>query len=104
MECLTYKIIKNDELAIFEFELRENIEPLDLKNIQLPDLLREGISTKVAVVSGRGPIWLYGFIIHHFHPCKAVAVFDPRLGVAVVVESHSKKYSIGDTIDVQIGG
>ncbi|HPP96279.1 MAG TPA: CRISPR-associated ring nuclease Crn3/Csx3 [Spirochaetota bacterium] len=49
-------------------------------------------------------MWLYGFIIHHFHPCKAVAVFDPRLGVAVVVESHSKKYSIGDTIDVQIGG
>jgi CRISPR-associated protein Csx3 len=104
MECLKYKITKQGEVALFNFELDEAIEPEDLKKIKLPDPVAEKVTDKAVVISGRGPIWLYGFIIHHFHPCMAVAVFDPRLGKAVIVESHSKKYTIGETININIGG
>ncbi len=100
METLHYKISISENLAIFDFELNGNIEPASLKEIKLPDPVKEKMSSKCIVLSGRGPIWLYGFMIHHFHPCKAVAVFDPRLNGAVVVESHSNDYKVGDIIRI----
>lgn len=47
---------------------------------------------------GRGPIWLYGFLVHFYHPTVWVATYDPRLGGAVVVESHSPGVEPGDVI------
>jgi len=104
MEFLKYKLTKTDNMAIFDFSLDENIEPYHLKEIKLPDPVKENVSSKVIVISGRGPIWLYGFFIHHFHPCKAVAVFDPRLDGAVIIESHSKEFTIGDVISIKYEG
>ncbi len=54
--------------------------------VTLPQELKmnEGI-----LISGRGPVWLYGFLTHLAHPFKWVAIHDPRLGGAVVVERHS---------------
>lgn len=98
MEILKYNIKKNESYALFEFDLERSLEPSDLKKIRLPDPVKEGISNKIIILSGRGPIWLYAFMVHHFHPCKAIAIFDPRLDGAVVVESHDKKINIGDLI------
>lgn len=103
MDILKYKItFKNNTIAIFDFTLEKNIEPADLKTLTLPDPVKENLASKCVVLSGRGPIWLYGVLIHHFHPCKAVAVFDPRLEGAVVVESHSSDFTIGDIIPNKI--
>lgn len=102
MEFFQYQIKHNSNTAIFDFTLERNIEPADLQKIILPDPVKENLASKCVVLSGRGPIWLYGVLIHHFHPCKAVAVFDPRLDGAVVVESHSQKFKVGDVIHINI--
>jgi CRISPR-associated protein Csx3 len=53
------------------------------------------------IISGRGPVWLFGALTHHFHPSKWVACFDPRLGGGVVTESHTTEVRIGDVIPIQ---
>jgi|GEM_PF-267236 len=57
----------------------------------------------LVIVEGRAPIWRYGMALHLLHasPAAAIAFYDPRLG-AVVVASHSKKWSAGDIIDVTL--
>ena len=85
-----------EKFTIVEFRLEGPIEPRDLKKIEPPPVdLGRGV-----VLSGRGPIWLYGFLIHHYHPAAWVATFDPRLKGAVVVQSHVKGVSEGDVIPV----
>jgi CRISPR-associated protein Csx3 len=49
------------------------------------------------VLSGRAPIWLYGWLVHECHFTRWVACYDPRLG-AVVVSSHSPDVQVGEII------
>ncbi|MCU0327249.1 MAG: CRISPR-associated ring nuclease Crn3/Csx3 [Spirosomaceae bacterium] len=81
-----------------EFELDANIEPADLKTIELPDIKK--FYNKGVIISGRGPIWLYGVLIHHFHPTRFVATFEPRLNAGVVIETHSADFQVGDLINL----
>jgi len=55
-------------------------------------------TTKGVLLSGRGPIWLYGALVHHYHPTKFVMVYEPRGDVGVIVQSHSPDHFVGDTI------
>jgi len=57
----------------------------------------------LVIVDGRAPIWRYGMALHLLHgsPAAAVAFYDPKLG-AVVVASHSQKWSLGDIIDITL--
>jgi len=63
------------------------LRPEQLPTVELPNELlgreRAGI-----VFSGRGPIWLFCHLAHLAHPFAWVAVHDPRLGGAVVVQRH----------------
>ena len=68
--------------------------PADLTQLQLPENIDPG---KGIVLSGRGPLWLYGHLIHELHPTAWVACYDPRLG-AVVVASHSPLVRVGQVI------
>jgi len=86
---------KNDYSIIF-FKLNSIITPEFLPLVNPPKIN----PTKGVVLSGRGPIWFYGYLIHYYHPTKFVATYDPRLGGAVVIESHSSKYKIGNTIKI----
>lgn len=73
------------------------IHPEDLIHLELPS----GIDTSGGVViSGRGPIWLYGYLIHELHPTAWVACHDPRLG-AVVVATHSRQVQIGQALKLE---
>lgn len=49
------------------------------------------------ILSGRGPIWLFARLVHHYHPALWVAVHDPRIGY-IVVQSHSKERKEGEVI------
>ncbi|MCX7757930.1 MAG: CRISPR-associated ring nuclease Crn3/Csx3 [candidate division WOR-3 bacterium] len=101
MEIFKYNLkTKNEKIIILEFDLTKNLEPSDLKNIELPDPVKEGFSSKLIIISGRGPIWLYGFMIHYFHPCKAIGIYDPRLDGAVIIETHSNEYDTGEVIKI----
>ncbi|HOJ16537.1 MAG TPA: CRISPR-associated ring nuclease Crn3/Csx3 [Caldisericia bacterium] len=100
MEVLEYKINHSEKIILLEFELTKNLEPQDLASIKLPDPVKEKFASKLLILSGRGPIWLYGFMIHHFHPCKAIAIYDPRLDCAVIVETHSIEHRIGEVVKI----
>lgn len=53
--------------------------------------------TKGVIVGGRGPVWLYGAILHHLHVTRWSATYDPRLG-AVVVASHHPSAPVPGTV------
>jgi CRISPR-associated protein Csx3 len=83
--------------TLIKIDLMNNVTPEDLKLITpLTVDYRKGV-----VLSGRGPIWLYGYLIHNYHPAAWVAVYDPRIG-AVVVQSHTRNIAVGDVIDVGV--
>jgi CRISPR-associated protein Csx3 len=71
------------------------IQPDDLAGLSLP----AGIDTTAGVlITGRAPIWLYTYLVHELHPTAWVACFDPRLGGAVVVTTHSRQTQVGQVI------
>ncbi len=87
------------EALLVEFEIEGGVTtPKEAFSVELPPVPYG----KGVILSGRGPIWLYGRLLHHFHPAKWVAVFDPRLG-AVVVQSHTREVKEGDVIEIGEG-
>jgi len=94
---MNFKVVEKENYTIVHFELESNITPEILKKLEPPKVN----STKGVILSGRGPIWLYCFLVHHYHPTKFIATFDPRIG-AVIVESHSQEYKVGEVIKVDV--
>jgi len=69
--------------------------PDELAQLRLPD----GLNPRLGVVlTGRAPIWLYGWLVHECHCTRWVACYDPRLG-AVVVSSHHPEARVGQVIN-----
>jgi len=95
--AITFRIseVLNGKAVLVEFEIEGGVTtPKEAFSVELPPVpFGKGV-----ILSGRGPIWFYGRLIHHFHPAKWVAVFDPRIG-AVVVQSHTKEIREGDVIE-----
>jgi len=98
MSAVEFKLRVNDEIALVEFELKRDLTPEDLKNVSPPDPVKGKFADRIVVISGRGPVWLYAYLVHFYHPTKAIATFDPRLDGAVVVASHNPELSVGDVI------
>lgn len=88
------------QLLTIELATRDRIiTPADLNGLDLPP----GIDTTGGVIlSGRAPIWLYGYLVHELHPTAWVACYDPRLG-AVVVSTHSHQTHIGQVLPLSLG-
>ena len=99
MEDIKFKVFEKDEYTIVHFELDKPLSPEILQKMTPPKV--DG--KKGVVLSGRGPIWLYSFLTHHYHPTKFIAIYDPRIGGAIVVESHTHDRRIGDILDVELG-
>ena len=99
-EIVEFKIEKKRKFYVIHFELKKEISPADLKRITPPDAVENKFSSKGVILSGRAPIWFYGFLIHFYHPTKFIAVYEPRLNKAVVVETHTSKYKVGDLIKI----
>ena len=90
-----FNVLEKDTYTIVSFELDTPLTPEELKRLKPPQV----DFSKGVVISGRGPIWLYGYLIHFYHPSKFVTIHDPRLG-AVVIQSHSPEYKVGDVIKI----
>ncbi len=77
------------------------IEPSDLPKLLAITEHKVGLKHfgKGVIISGRLPIWAHSALAHLFHSAKFVAHFDPRIG-AVVVQSHSTDYKIGQIISL----
>ena len=93
--AIKFQIREKEIYTLVEFELNGPISPEELKNLEVPKVnLKKGV-----VLSGRGPVWLFAFLVHEYHPAKWVGTFDPRLG-AVVVQTHDPTVKVGDVIEV----
>ena len=73
------------------------ITPDELKKLEVPIVN----SRKGVILTGRAPIWLYGFLVHFFHPTAWIAIYDPRLG-PVVIASHSIEQKVGEILKIEI--
>jgi CRISPR-associated protein Csx3 len=85
---LTWRVSQGESHQLCTFAVADAAGLLDhgqLAKITLPDGLdrRQGV-----VFSGKGPVWLYGYLTHLAHTFAWVAIADLRLGGAVVVERH----------------
>ncbi len=89
------------EYTLIEF-ITNTLAPAELQTISPPDAVKLNFAHKGIVLSGKGPVWLYGFLVHFYHPAKWIAVFDPRLQGAVVVQSHAPEKNTGDIVPVRI--
>lgn len=89
--------LKYQQLTIELTRSDRIIYPQELSDLELPN----GIdTTQGIVITGRAPIWLYGYLIHELHPTAWVACNDPRLG-AIVVATHSRTVKIGQVIPLE---
>lgn len=95
MTKIKFNIKEEKDFTIISFE-SSIMSPGDLAAITPPKVNE----TKGVVLSGRGPIWLYCFLTHLYHPTKFIATYDPRLGGAVVVETHTTatEHQIGSVL------
>jgi CRISPR-associated protein Csx3 len=73
--------------TLVEFALPGPLDPSALRYIVLPaevlSLTQNGL-----IISGRGPVWLFAYLVHLAHPFAWVATYEPRLRGGIVVESH----------------
>jgi CRISPR-associated protein Csx3 len=94
-DIVVFKVEEKPKYTLVTFELKRNLEPSDLTLISrvIPDVH----SRKGVVISGRGPIWLYTFLAHHYHYVKFIAVHDPRIGY-IVTESHTPDVKVGEIL------
>lgn len=90
---INFNTIRKDTCTLIEFQIEGDIcTPDILATVKPPEV----DATKGVILSGRGPVWLFGYLIHHYHPTAWIATFDPRLGGGVVVASHTKGVKAGD--------
>lgn len=99
-EPVIFEIENREKYVLINIELKQELTHTILKNIKPPNLVEKNLANKGVVLNGRGPIWLYGYLIHFYHPSKFVAVYDPRINGAVIVQSHSPEYSVGNIIEL----
>lgn len=98
-DIITFAVTQREYYYFLEFTLpTENIEPEELRHIRVPQL---SDGSKGVILSGKGPIWLYGMLIHEYHPTAWVATNDLRKG-PVVVESHIRNMKKGNVIDLNM--
>jgi len=87
---ITWCTTTTDTFVVAAFTIADStglIDPGSLSAIGLP-AEAVGHEARGLILSGRGPIWLYLHLSHLAHPFAWVAVHDPRLGGAVVVQRH----------------
>ena len=94
---IEYRVKRGEKCDTVEFNIPTGV--LDMK--ELPSAVEaapEVTPGKGVCISGRGPVWLFGALIHKYHPTPFVSTLEPRVGACVVVESHRPDIRIGDTV------
>jgi CRISPR-associated protein Csx3 len=84
---LNWKVTNGQQWTLIEFELEGSLDPRSLVDVGLPASAHKRMNLGL-IISGRGPVWLYGRLVHLAHPFAWVATYEPRLRAGIVVESH----------------
>jgi CRISPR-associated protein Csx3 len=96
MSEIKFKVREEDGYTLISFDINGIISPEDLVSLNPPKV--DG--SKGVILSGRGPVWLYCFLTHFYHPTKFIATYDPRFGGAIVVETHSEDRHVGSILKI----
>ena len=97
MVDIEFKTKEFAEFTVVFFKLVKNvIVPSVLKEIEPPNVPKN----KGVILSGRGPVWLFSFLTHAYHPTRFIGIYDPRMKGAVIVETHWPGYEVGDVVEV----
>ncbi|MBT9138487.1 MAG: hypothetical protein DDT31_01052 [Syntrophomonadaceae bacterium] len=95
MNPIKINAIESEAFTTINIEIEGGVcVPADLKTLEIPTVK----GNKGVVLNGRAPIWVFATLVHHFHATLWVATNDPRVGGAIVVESHTKGVEVGDVI------
>jgi CRISPR-associated protein Csx3 len=94
---IKFTLINIDVLiaSLITFEIDGGVtDPAEVFSTPLPNVPQNmGV-----ILSGRGPIWLYARLIHHYHPARWIVIHDPRIGY-IVVQSHVKERHEGEILE-----
>ena len=85
---LTWRVEQSAAYQLCTFEIADPSGLLDHGNLAMVALPAGLDQRKGIVFSGRGPVWLYGYLTHLAHTFAWIGIADLRLGGAVVVERH----------------
>jgi len=92
---ITINLSSKEQFELIEFVCpKEGATPEMLADVKVGEF-KHG---KGVVISGKGPVWLFGCMAHQCHHAKWVASYDPRLEGAVVFESHDPAVKVGTII------
>ncbi len=97
---LFWKVVTLPDATLVTFEINSSDGLLDhnrLLEVTLPSEVH-GREPLGLIISGRGPIWLYGYLVHRAHPFAWLAVHDPRLGAVVIARHTSSAPALGSVI------
>ncbi len=94
MISFSLKTVNELSATLITFEIDGGVTtPEEAFKVELPKVPLDG----GVILSGRGPIWFFARLIHHYHPAKWIAVHDPRIGY-IVVQSHSLERREGEVL------
>ena len=98
--AIKFKKTEKEKYTLIEFTVGKDCTPDLLEKTTLPKVdYKKGV-----VLKGEGPFWLFGLLIHNYHPkqwiCRWIAIFDPSLKEAVVVASNDPSIEVGNSIDL----
>ena len=88
VEFVEFTATKYAEFTLISFQILGDgiLSPSALAELVPPAIDNP---SKGVVISGRGPVWLFCHLAHHYHPTAWVGTFAPSEGGAVVVARHS---------------
>ena len=98
---IKFKKTEKEKYTLIEFTVDKGCTPDLLEKTTFPKVdYKKGV-----VLKGEGPSWLYGLLIHNYHPkqwiCRWIAIFDPSLKKAVVVASNDLNIEVGSLIEIE---
>jgi len=92
-----FTTVEHPEFTLVEFAIPGGvISPEELPEVEPPGVT----ASKGVVLSGRGPVYLFAFLAHQYHPTAWIGTFAPAEGGAVVFETHSLKVRVGQVVPV----
>jgi CRISPR-associated protein Csx3 len=85
---IEFSTTEYSDCTIVEFQIGGDgvLAPTVLDGLVPPDVA----PSKGVVLSGRGPVWLFCHLAHHYHPTAWVGTFAPSEGGAVVIARHTR--------------
>lgn len=98
----TIQTLRRDDMVVLHISLARPITVEESKHIvEAVNALRHELArADLVAISGRGPIWMYGKLLHALlHVTRAVAFYDPKVGF-VIVASHTPQYQDMQVIPV----